>query len=289
MIFLLLCLFVLADLPNWLEFVNDYNPITHITIPGSYLSGTDDFYISSPYYCAQNIPINQQLMIGVRFFDIELRDLYDNIHAVYYDKYNLLYSHYNYNKIQSIFINFLNKYPTEFIIIKISYDGELMNILTNNIRDFSEYYYQKNDIPIVMNLRKKIYILQDYSNNSAIYYNYSNVQGYKNVLIDNCNYTSIKRQLESIEKSISDSVNKQTKIMYLTFGVGYPIYEKLCGLSVHCFCNISYTSKIFNSKLEKLINNINYNSLGIIALAKINSNSTLAIVFKNNLEIYQKL
>jgi hypothetical protein len=140
-----------------------------------------------------------------------------------------------------------------------------------------------------MNLRKKIYILQNYFNDSGIYYSYSNVYRYDNIFIENCNDTNINNQFNNIKNNTHNSINRQTDGIYLTFGVGFTIYTRMCGVFVDCDCNMKNTSKILNPKINDFIGNINNNNLGIIALAYINSDLTSTIIFKNNLQVDQKI
>jgi len=279
MIFLLLLFSTYANYPNWLEFIDEYHPITNILIPGSYQSGIFISSYENPYQ-SQNISIDEQLMIGVRFFDINLYPQNNQILII--TSFNNFSSSYNYNDVQSIFINFLDKYPSEFIILKISnYYGNYDNFITalsNNIKNNSKYYFQNKEIPLVKYLRKKIYILQNYTNNTAIYFNYSNIMGYDNVFIENCNHKTIMKQYNNIETSINNSIDKEYQTIYLTFNVGFQNYKTNF---TDYSCNILYTSQIYNPLTYNLIENVNDNIYGIIALSYINLDYTKLIILKN--------
>ncbi|MFC1234158.1 phosphatidylinositol-specific phospholipase C domain-containing protein [Vibrio sp. F74] len=108
---------------NWLKNINDDRSITEICIPGSHDTMTsmcDDIY-----YKTQSLSLKEQLDIGVRFFDFRITR---NLVAAHREWISEITAKTMFDEL----VQFLEKYPSEFIIIRLQNANE-------NKNDFDQY------------------------------------------------------------------------------------------------------------------------------------------------------
>jgi len=241
---------------NWMTFIDDSLLLTDLSLPGSYSSGMKDI--------TQSLSIEDQLNAGVRFFDFTLQN--DTL-QIYFEQYNSTYTYY---QTQDIFVNFLNKYSSEFLVVKITQKN---NNFSDVIQKYIQYYWSNYTVPKIKDLRKKIFIIQDYFDNNSLYFKYTDSQVYNEIYLDNCNTSTIKNNILSIES-------------YITSIYKYSIYITI-PVMISTACTIESTSLIINPLLNTFINNAT-NTNGIISYSYVSMQYAYSIISKNKLIFDQR-
>lgn len=127
---------------NWMSVLNDTDRIDQLNIPGTHDSGTS-YLASGKYHRTQNLNIQEQLLLGIRYFDIRLSCIVNpnwktpqpisqranfTIHhekdwcKLYFDQDSWVKPD-DVNDIQGYvlqdFLNFLKENPSEFILLQV--------------------------------------------------------------------------------------------------------------------------------------------------------------------------
>lgn len=102
------------ELTTWMKNINDNTLINNLSIPGTHDSGATHSIFDVAGKC-QDISIESQLNIGVRFFDLRLQLVNDEFQIVHsFVKQNL-----KFKSVMNDLTKFIEKYSSEFIIISI--------------------------------------------------------------------------------------------------------------------------------------------------------------------------
>lgn len=154
---------------EWMENITDETLINQILLPGTHDSGATISIYDVSGKC-QDLTIEEQLNLGVRFFDVRVKNI-ENQLFIYHSFINqeLLYE----SLLDDIYA-FLDSHPSEAIIFSIKEESEPRgaSIATNELieqiyyRNLSRWYLEK-DIPNLGELRGKIMLLSRYDNNSV--------------------------------------------------------------------------------------------------------------------------
>ncbi|KAG0672263.1 hypothetical protein C6P40_003470, partial [Pichia californica] len=133
---------------EWMSLLPDDTNISKISLPGTHNSGAF-FKISAPSVRCQGEPINIQLNNGIRFLDIRLSKDYMsrgekvNDLMVVHGKFPVkLSGSYKFKKILDEVYDFLNKNPTETILISIKFENTMLNWNSDN-DEFAKVLFQK--------------------------------------------------------------------------------------------------------------------------------------------------
>lgn len=182
---------------EWMSFVDDETLLTDLTIPGTHDSATyrigegvidklsaqilntlfNDLpgvlrnfaeglgyglkqIIANSAQC-QTLDLNGQLAAGVRFFDIRLNNVNNQLMA-YHAAVPLLVS---LDELLAHCYGFLRINPTESIImsIKCEDDSAISGLVNNAINAKSDYWFSEDRIPMMKEMRKKIVLLRRYN------------------------------------------------------------------------------------------------------------------------------
>jgi len=164
-----------ADYPvhaDWMKSLDDTVPITQLSIPGTHDSATDYQHCEENYACSQVIdfastqtyPINDQLQMGIRFFDIRLAYEDDSLRF----HHGALYLEQHFSDALDWAQDFLKKHPSEFVIFLIKQEYNKKKVSVNEFwkkitDEFSKYpsdlFYLQKSIPTVGEARGKIIIM----------------------------------------------------------------------------------------------------------------------------------
>ena len=153
----------------WMNDLSDNTIISEMLIPGTHDSGATHSIFDVSGKC-QDLNIKSQLNIGVRFFDIRLQLVNNELVVVH----SFVDQNLKFSKVLKDIDNFLNDYNSEFIIISIKEDNSPKN---SNI-DFTEAVlsqlskYDKislaNNLPTTLKeARGNIYILNRFTTEEA--------------------------------------------------------------------------------------------------------------------------
>lgn len=150
---------------SWMSDIADERDVSLINIPGTHDSCT---YRASQreglgFVKTQNMSLDEQLENGCRFLDIRVRR-YNNKFVIHHGKY---YLHLNFDDVVKACTSFLNKNPSECIMMSIKEECSSHNSSKSVQEVFEDYYYRspstwfvENYIPKLKDVRGKILLLR---------------------------------------------------------------------------------------------------------------------------------
>ena len=149
---------------DWLSQVDDHTLLRNVSLPGSH--DTMALYsIADLAGQCQTLSLEEQLNLGVRFLDIRLKEDHNFLKAVH----GFIDQKASFASINKIVTTFLNKHPSEFIIMSIkeeaeasnsdiSFDKALIDALDSNL-----YLKEQRTVPhYVSDIRGKVLLLSRY-------------------------------------------------------------------------------------------------------------------------------
>ena len=153
---------------DWLSGIEDNTLLRDVSLPGSH--DTMALYSVADFagQC-QTLSLNEQLNLGVRFLDIRLKEDHNSLKAVH----GFIDQKANFADINKTVTSFLEKHPSEFIIMSIkeeadpsnsdvSFEEALLNYLDNPI-----YLKSQTTVPTyVSEIRGKVLLLSRYKDSS---------------------------------------------------------------------------------------------------------------------------
>lgn len=165
---------------DWMKNIPDSTKITEISIPGTHDSGSDKHYsqqgLNWSWTITQDFRMDNQLKLGVRWFDIRLCYCGSDCPKVYHGTY---YLHKNFTDVINWAIDFLSAHPTETVILMIKQEHS-----SASASDFSQSVYRyieshglqhfylkcpahEGDLPTMGELRGKVYIVRRFENGTG--------------------------------------------------------------------------------------------------------------------------
>ena len=144
----------------WMKEVSDDYLIRQMSIPGTHDSGATHSIFDVAGKC-QDLRIQSQLNIGVRFFDLRLQLRNDELEIVHSFVNQKLY----FADVINAMIDFVKEYDSEFLIISLKEEASSLNstksfkdVLASYLKD--EVFDKSNFLPQTLkDARGKIYIL----------------------------------------------------------------------------------------------------------------------------------
>ena len=149
---------------DWMKNIDDNKPINDLVIPGTHDSGSIHSIFDVAGKC-QDMSIKNQLNVGIRFLDIRLQLVKDELSVVH-----------SFVDQNQFFINvledineFINNYQTEFLIISIKEDSDPKNSTVKFEDKVLEELSKYNRIVLdslpktIKDARGKIYILNRFT------------------------------------------------------------------------------------------------------------------------------
>ena len=106
----------------WMSKVSNNTRIKDLSIPGTHDSGAMHSLFDVSGKC-QDLSIIKQLDVGVRFFDIRLQLVDDELNVVH----SFVDQELKFEWVLNYYKNFLKKYDSEFIIMSIKEDADSKN------------------------------------------------------------------------------------------------------------------------------------------------------------------
>ena len=155
-----------------MKYINNSINITSLAIPGTHNSCSNKFHEQQKSdvqfrMINQIWSINEQLNAGIRYFDLRPGYKY-----IYHGNYSTIYT---LDYVLNLFKNFLEKYPSEFLIVRFKYSNlswvdnpfSIENYLVKIIKKYDKLFYKLKEFPKIKDIRGKIYPfveLFEYSN-----------------------------------------------------------------------------------------------------------------------------
>ena len=205
---------------NWMNEVNDDLLITELSIPGTHDSGAMHSFLDVAGKC-QDLTIRKQLAIGVRFLDLRLQLVNDELVIVH----SFVDQNLPFESVLNDLDSFLEKNKSEFIIISIKKDADDANstidFLDKLIKDLRKYSKIKFDrLPnTVGEARGNIYILNRFSSDEIgipAYYGWLDSTTFEigNLYVqDNYCIGDVLVKIEDIKNTIDYSNNNKTRLV----------------------------------------------------------------------------
>jgi len=155
---------------DWMAGIDDSRYISELSIPGTHDCGAD-LHTSEqgsgpqPFVIAQDFRLSNQLLVGVRWFDVRLNDD-DGTMTVYHGSY---YLHKNFTDLIMEAIAFLNDHKTEVVVFVIKQensnrgdDAFANGIWCGYLNPHLSNFWLENHIPQLGEVRGKIVIMRQY-------------------------------------------------------------------------------------------------------------------------------
>lgn len=191
---------------EWMKGISDNTSIRNINIPGTH--DTMALYdLANIAGKCQSLSLGDQLNIGIRFLDIRLREDGDRLYAThgYVDQKE------TFENIISITEQFLNKHPSEFILMSVKEDDDAKNSTLSFEEAVKTYETDKwvtsNSLPEkIGDVRGKIVLLSRFTNTN---YGVDMSNGW----LDSKSFTLPNDSLIQDEYKISDIEEKKQSII----------------------------------------------------------------------------
>jgi 1-phosphatidylinositol phosphodiesterase len=172
-----------AHNPSWMSAFPNSTNLTSLSIPGTHDTMTSSAALAPVYQC-QNHHLTTQLNAGIRYIDIR-GTVVNNELYVYHD---LNYTGFSYTDVLKTLFSFLDKNPSETILMRLKEESSAINSTMNFEEAFN--YYRLVDpetvpgcaahfwvpptpgptvVPTLGDLRSKILIIQNFGPNPAPY------------------------------------------------------------------------------------------------------------------------
>jgi uncharacterized protein (TIGR02145 family) len=166
--------------PNWMAMIDDNTYLSEITIPGAHDCGADlhtsEQGVESKNTICQDFRLSNQLLMGVRWFDVRLG--YDNSSgglSVHHANY---YLHKNFTDLLDQAVAFIHAYPTEAVIFMVKqetwtghktasdhdFQQAVMSDIWNRPNWQSDFYLVPGHVPKMSEVRGKVVLVRQYDN-----------------------------------------------------------------------------------------------------------------------------
>lgn len=152
----------------WMKSIDDNKLIVEMSIPGTHDSGANHSIFDVSGKC-QDLTINEQLKIGVRFFDIRLQIVNNELNVVH----SFVDQKQKFIKVMNTINTFIEENPSEFIIVSLKEDADSKNSnidfdekLIDDLKLFNNVCYDNYLPQYLSEARGKIYILNRFTSNN---------------------------------------------------------------------------------------------------------------------------
>ncbi|KAL2885172.1 1-phosphatidylinositol phosphodiesterase [Ceratocystis lukuohia] len=263
-----------ADNADWMDMIPDSRLLSNIVIPGTHNSVTDK--LTSKLMQTQNVPLEQQLIGGIRYVDITCKVTKDGL-MVYH---GLDDTGYSFGNVLGTIFAFLDQHQRETVILRIQMGGVFKSFESFaksfdetftpgsylSIRAPDRLYSRANGdittIPSLGELRGKVFILQDFKTSTpgryGLPWNKDTVSNYG--LTFSASTTSMDSKWDDIKSHLSETPSdfpSKLRITHTTASVGV--------------CPINFAARNapkvgMNTRLGKYLANEKGPCFGIVAM-----------------------
>jgi uncharacterized protein (TIGR02145 family) len=229
---------------DWMSQIDDSRYLYELSITGTHDAAADEHtsqqsWADDPFVVCQDYYISNQMLLGVRWFDIRL-DLSGNVLTAHHSSY---YLHKNFNDLLTAGLDFLQQHPTETIIymIKQEHSSASDNDFAQAVYDYLKArssdlskFYMSHAMPMLGKVRGKLMIVSRYQPSNGdicgMSINWDDNTSGENV--DNFDYplwvqdhyslnsVSWDTKSNQIRSGISFAQNSGNKRLYLNFTSG---------------------------------------------------------------------
>lgn len=285
------------SLNNWMQNLPDNKYITQVSIPGTHDSGARYDPLGGPFTentaKTQNLTIDQQLNIGIRYLDIRCKIAGESF-AIHH---GIVYQNLMFGDVINSINNFLTNNPSEFILLSIKkednndssskFEEILQNYITNNLDNFL-YHGSNTAFPKIQDIRGKIIMIKRFSGLPIIGYDANSnwIDNYKGSFIinkstysfkiqDYYNVDKIDNKWSFIENQLENAkASQSTSQLYLNFLSG--IKKNFLGIP-----NTKAISNYTNPKLIQYLNTLQSGNYGICIFDFVDDTHTKSVINSN--------
>jgi len=154
---------------DWMAGIDNTRYLSELSIPGTHDCGADlhtsEQGVESYVVIAQDFRLSNQLLLGVRWFDVRLSDD-EGTMTVFHGDY---YLHKNFTDLITQAIDFLNAHPTETVVFVIKQehsnrgdDAFANGIWCGYLYPYLDHFWLNNYIPMLGEVRGKIVIMRQF-------------------------------------------------------------------------------------------------------------------------------
>ena len=156
-----------VDYKSWMSEVSDITPLRNINMPGSH--DTMALYsIGDLAGQCQSLSLEDQLNLGVRFLDIRLQEVNNELKAVH----GIVDEKATFKSITETIVKFIKDNPSEMIIMSVKDEAKASNSTISfeeSLKSYltSDVYYLNNNLPLTLgSARGKVVLLSRYPNST---------------------------------------------------------------------------------------------------------------------------
>lgn len=120
--------------PDWMRYIHDRTRLSELAIPGTHDAGAFGNIIEVAK--CQGMDFDQQLRVGVRYFDIRIRH-FDNMFRLHHGIVRLVV---DFDDFMVSVTNFLNAYPSETILFRLKEEQNPGGTNTRTMRETLDAY-----------------------------------------------------------------------------------------------------------------------------------------------------
>jgi 1-phosphatidylinositol phosphodiesterase len=150
------------DSPTWMSQIADATPLTALSIPGTHDSGA----LYEPYpgiAKAQDLTFGEQLLAGVRYFDVRCRDA-DDTFEIFHGGID---ENQTFEQVLDTMFAFLADFPSETVVASIKEEGNEADVHRSFEATFDAYvaenragWYLADSVPTLGEVRGKLVLLR---------------------------------------------------------------------------------------------------------------------------------
>jgi hypothetical protein len=163
------CFVDYAPLKSWMSHVGNNTLLRELTIPGTHDSSAFDtgFIGQANHIRAQVLNFEQQLNMGIRYFDMRIKQINANTFSLHH---GMFYLGFEFERVLDDCVSFLRKFPTETILLKIKVEQGSKKSVSKTLektyvgdKKYNAYFWTyTSDSPTLGDVRGKIVIVQNF-------------------------------------------------------------------------------------------------------------------------------
>lgn len=270
---------------NWMSKIDDNKYLSQISIPGTHDSAALYEPISGTAKC-QNLTLDEQFDIGIRYIDIRCRSINDSftIH------HGSIYQNLNFDDVIDKCTEFLKNNPTETIIMSVKEEYTSSGSIKSFEKIFSSYIEKNKNIwmlsdtiPRLGEARGKIVLLRRFSSEETqLGINASEWKDNTTFFINNSTKLNVQdcykvsdkdHKWSAITNLYNLAKNSTDNSLYINYTSGY---KSILGIP-----NITSVSDYIDSNLLNYFKNNIRGNFGVSAIDFVNEDISTAIISTN--------
>lgn len=140
----------------WMAGVQDFRPLTMMTIPGTHDSMA---LYGGPVSKTQSLSLKDQLRAGIRFLDLKVFGLGNTLYVMH----GVMYQRSTFKEVIDIVREFLSEFRSEAVLIRVepeSFEKRMVNEMIQSVIGNDQHVWVSSGMPNMGQIRGKIVFLQ---------------------------------------------------------------------------------------------------------------------------------